>query len=244
MRLLTLLLASLALSISSLVAGEVNIAAAADMKYALDDIAKVYMKRHPDTKINTMFGSSGKAFTQISNGAPYDIYYSADIDYPKKLKAAGKVVGEVKPYAIGRIVLWSSTIDTTKGLNTLLSPNVKKIAIANPEHAPYGRAAVAALKSYGIYDKIKDKLIYGENINQTAQYAQTKAADIAVLALSITSSPALRDTPSFLIPKESHPELAQGYVLVKNNPEAKDFISFFETKEANEILKKYGFVVQ
>jgi molybdate transport system substrate-binding protein len=244
MKLLTLLLASLAFSISPLVAGEVNIAAAADMKYALDDIAKVYMKRHPDTKINTMFGSSGKAFTQISNGAPYDIYYSADIDYPKKLKAAGKAVGEVKPYAIGRIVLWSNTIDTAKGINTLLSPNVKKIAIANPEHAPYGRAAVAALKTYGVYDKIKSKLIYGENINQTAQYVQTKAADIAILALSITSSPALRDTPSFLIPKESHPELVQGYVLVKNNPEAKDFISFFETKEANEILKKYGFVVQ
>ncbi|WP_294892237.1 MULTISPECIES: molybdate ABC transporter substrate-binding protein [unclassified Sulfuricurvum] len=240
----THIVASLALSLSSLLAGEVNIAAAADMKYALGDIAKLYMKRHPETKINTMFGSSGKAFTQISNGAPYDIYYSADIDYPKKLKAAGKAVGDVKPYAIGRIVLWSNTIDTSKGMNTLLSPNIKKIAIANPEHAPYGRAAVAALKSYGIYEKIKDKLIYGENINQTAQYAQTKAADVAILALSISSSPALRDIPSFLIPKESHPELVQGYVLVKNNSEASAFISFFETKEANEILKKYGFVVQ
>ncbi len=244
MKALKLAIASLALSFSALSAGEVNIAAAADMKYALDDIARLYMKRHPQTKINTMFGSSGKAFTQISNGAPYDIYYSADIDYPKKLKATGKVVGDVKPYAIGRIVLWSDAIDTAKGMNTLLSPAIKKIAIANPEHAPYGRAAVAALKSYGLYDKIKGKLIYGENINQTAQYAQTKAADIAILALSISSSPALRDTPSFLIPKESHPDLVQGYVLVRNNPEAKDFISFFETKEANDILKKYGFVVQ
>lgn len=244
MKLLKHSLASLALTLSVLSAGEVNIAAAADMKFALDDIAKLYMKRYPETKINTMFGSSGKAFTQISNGAPYDIYYSADIDYPNKLKASGKVVGEVKPYAIGRIVLWSNSVDTSKGMNVLLSPHIRKIAIANPEHAPYGRAAVAALKSYGIYDKIKDKLVYGENINQTAQYVQTKGADIAVLALSIVSSPSLRSTPGFLIPKESHPELVQGYVLVRNNPEAKAFISFFETKEANEILKKYGFVIQ
>jgi molybdate transport system substrate-binding protein len=191
-----------------------------------------------------MFGSSGKAFTQISNGAPYDIYYSADIDYPNKLKTAGKVVGDVKAYAIGRIVLWSNTIDTTQGMNVLLSPNVKKIAIANPEHAPYGRAALAALKSYGLYEKIKTKLIYGENINQTAQYVQTQAADIAILALSIASNPTLRETPAYLIPKNSHPELVQGYVLVKNNPDAKAFISFFETKEANDILKKYGFIVQ
>jgi molybdate transport system substrate-binding protein len=241
---LKLLIVSLALSFSSLVAGEINIAAAADMKYALDDIAKLYMKRNPDTKVNTMFGSSGKAFTQISNGAPYDIYYSADIDYPNKLKTAGKVVGDVKAYAIGRIVLWSNTIDTTQGMNVLLSPNVKKIAIANPEHAPYGRAALAALKSYGLYEKIKTKLIYGENINQTAQYVQTQAADIAILALSIASNPTLRETPAYLIPKNSHPELVQGYVLVKNNPDAKAFISFFETKEANDILKKYGFIVQ
>lgn len=241
---LNLFLASLVLTTTCLFASEVNIAAASDMKFALDEIAKIYMSRHSETKINTMFGSSGKAFTQISNGAPYDIYYSADIDYPKKLKAAGKVIGEVKPYAIGRIVLWSNTIDTAKGMETLLSPKIKKIAIANPEHAPYGRAAVAALKHYGIYDQIKNKLIYGENINQTAQYVQTKAADIAILALSVSSGPALKETPSYLIPKKAHPELIQGYVLIKNTSEAKDFISFFETKEANDILKKYGFSVQ
>lgn len=239
-----LFLASLIFTSTYLIAGEVNIAAASDMKFALDEIVKVYMSRHSETKINTMFGSSGKAFTQISNGAPYDIYYSADIDYPKKLKASGQAVGEVKPYAIGRIVLWSNTVNTAKGMESLLSPNIKKIAIANPDHAPYGRAAVAALKYYGLYDKIKDKLIYGENINQTAQYVQTKAADIAILALSLVSTPQLKDTPSYLIPNNSHPELLQGYVLVKNNPEAKEFLTFFETKEANTILKEYGFVVQ
>jgi len=238
------LLASLIFSSTYLISGEVNIAAASDMKFALDEIAKVYMSRHSETKINTMFGSSGKTFTQISNGAPYDIYYSADIDYPNKLKAAGKAVGDVKPYAIGRIVLWSDTVDISKGMNVLLSPKINKIAIANPEHAPYGRAAVAALKTYGIYDQIKSKLIYGENISQAAQYVQTHAADVGILALSIASSPVLRNIPSFLIPKNAHPELIQGYVLVKNNPEAKDFLTFFESKEANDILQKYGFVVK
>jgi len=241
---LKLLLTALILTAHHVVAGEINIAAASDMKFALDEIAKVYMSRHSETKINTIFGSSGKTFTQISNGAPYDIYYSADIDYPNKLKAVGKVVGDVKPYAIGRIVLWSDTVDITKGMNVLLSPKINKIAIANPEHAPYGRAAVAALKTYGIYEQIKSKLIFGENISQTAQYVQTHAADVGILALSIASSPVLRDNPSFLIPKNAHHELVQGYVLVKNNPEAKDFLTFFESKEANGILQKYGFIVK
>lgn len=243
MKPLKLILAVLAFS-STLWAQTITIAAAADMKYAMNEIVATYMQLHNDVKINTVFGSSGKTFTQISNGAPYDIYFSADIEYPKKLKGMGKATGEVKPYAIGRIVLWSNTLNTAKGMDSLLSPNVKKIAIANPEHAPYGRAAVAALKYYGIYDNVKEKLIYGENISQTAQYVQTQAADIGILALSITSSPALKNSPFTLIPQASHAPLLQGYVQVTNNPEAANFLLFFETKEVNSILKKYGFTLQ
>lgn len=224
--------------------GDLHIAAASDLKYALDDIIKLYTQRHQQTNINAVYGSSGKAFTQISNGAPYDLYFSADIDYPNKLKAAGIAAGTVKPYATGRIVVWSGTIDTTGGIQTLLSPGVKRIAIANPDHAPYGRAAVAALNHYGIYEKVKHKLIYGENISQAAQYVQSGAADAGILALSIASSPLLRATPAYLIPKESHPELIQGYVMVKNSPEASGFLSFFESKEVNTILIKYGFAVR
>ncbi|OYZ55870.1 MAG: molybdate ABC transporter substrate-binding protein, partial [Sulfuricurvum sp. 24-42-5] len=190
------------------------------MKYAMDEIVNLYMKYHTDVKINTVYGSSGNMFTQISNGAPYDIYYSADIEYPKKLKLMGKAVGNVKPYAIGRIVLWSNTLNTTKGMSSLLSPSVKKIAIANPDHAPYGRAAVAALKHYGIYGNVKDKLIYGENISQAAQYVQTKSADVGILALSIATSPALKTNLPYLIPQSSHPLLVQGYVQVTNNTDA------------------------
>ncbi|MDQ1299129.1 MAG: molybdate transport system substrate-binding protein [Campylobacterota bacterium] len=229
---------------SGLWAKSITIAAASDMKYAMNEIVNLYVQRHNDVKINPVYGSSGKTFTQISNGAPYDIYYSADIEYPKKLKAMGKAIGDVKPYAIGQIVLWSNTLSTARGIETLLSPNVKRVAIANPDHAPYGRAAVAALKYYGIYDDVKEKLIYGENISQAAQYVQTKAADIGILALSITSSPALKNTPPTLIPKLSHPPLLQGYIQVTNNPDATEFLLFFETKEANSILKKYGFILQ
>lgn len=221
-----------------------TIAAAADMKYAMNEIVAAYMQLHSDVKINTVYGSSGNTFTQISNGAPYDIYYSADIEYPKKLKSMGKAVGDVKPYAIGRIVLWSSTQSTAKGMDSLLSPNIKKISIANPDHAPYGRAAVAALKYYGIYENVKDKLIYGENISQAAQYVQTQAADVGILALSIATSPALKNNIPYLIPQIFHPSLVQGYVQVTNNPDAADFLLFFENKEANAILKKYGFTLQ
>lgn len=234
----------LALVGSGLWAKNITIAAAADMKYAMNEIVTSYMQLHSDVKINTVFGSSGNTFTQISNGAPYDIYFSADIEYPKKLKGMGKATGEVKPYAIGRIVLWSNALNTSKGMDSLLSPNVKKIAIANPEHAPYGRAAVAALKYYGIYDNVKEKLIYGENISQAAQYVQTQAADVGILALSIASSPTLKNSSPYLIPQVSHAPLLQGYVQVTNNPEATDFLLFFETKEVNSILKKYGFTLQ
>lgn len=234
----------LALLGSGLWAKSITVAAAADLKYAMNEIVDLYMQRHNDVKINTVYGSSGNTFTQISNGAPYDLYYSADIAYPKKLKEMGKAVGEVKPYAIGRIVLWSNTLSTARGIETLLSPNVKKIAIANPDHAPYGRAAVAALKHYGIYNNVKKKLIYGENISQAAQYVQTQAADVGILALSISSSPALKNSPFTLIPQVSHAPLVQGYVQVTNNPDAADFLLFFESKEANSILKKYGFILQ
>lgn len=238
------LLLCLTLFSSGLWAKNITIAAASDMKYAMDEIVNLYMKHHIDVKINTVYGSSGNTFTQISNGAPYDIYYSADIEYPKKLKSMGKAVGNVKPYAIGRIVLWSNTLNMTKGMGSLLSPSVKKIAIANPDHAPYGRAAVASLKHYGIYDNVKDKLIYGENISQAAQYVQTKSADVGILALSIATSPALKTNLSYLIPQSSHPLLIQGYVQVTNNADAANFLLFFEGKEANTILAKYGFTLQ
>ena len=148
-------------------AQNVKVTAAADLRYAMDEIAKLYMKTNPGTNIKVVFGSSGNAYTQLSNGAPFDIYFSADIMYPQKLKEAGLTISEPKQYAIGRIVLWSSTLDVSKGMDVLKTPRIK-IATANPEHAPYGQRSVEALKHYKLYNQVEKQLTFGENISQAA----------------------------------------------------------------------------
>src|SRR5262249_5248813 len=147
---------------------ELRIAAAADLKSAMDDLASQY-QRQSYTKLNISYGSSGNFFSQIQNGAPFDLFFSADIDYPRKLETAGLAEpGTLYKYAVGRLVLWvpaDAKVDVAKQQwPALLVASVQKIAVANPEHAPYGRAAVAALQKAGIYDKVRPKLVYGENI--------------------------------------------------------------------------------
>jgi molybdate transport system substrate-binding protein len=144
----------------------VTVAAAADLKYALDEIVAAFQKSHPAIKVNVTYGSSGDFYSQLSNRAPFDIFFSADSEYPKKLIAAGLAKQESQfKYAVGRIVVWApkdSPIDVEKvGIDSLTQPSVKKIAIANPEHAPYGRAAVAAMKKLRVYDRVKDRLVLG-----------------------------------------------------------------------------------
>lgn len=244
MKVLTILL--LALSIS-LQAQKVKIAAAADLRYAMDEIVKAYKKSKPKADIETIFGSSGNAYTQISNGAPFDIYFSADIMYPRKLKEAGLAITEPKLYAIGRIVLWSSTLDVSKGLIVLTQkPNIK-IATANPEHAPYGERSVEALKYYKYYNKVEKQLIFGENIAQAAQFCLTGNADAGLLALSIVLSPSMSSQGKyFLIDDKSHKPLEQAYVILKQaegNTEAFAFTRFIATKPARDIFEKYGFIL-
>lgn len=232
----------------SLNAQIVNVAAAADLVYAFNEIEGIFSKKYPDDKINFQFGSSGKTFTQIANGAPYDAYFSADLNYPKKLKEDGFAVGNVKPYALGRIgfsTLKSSNIKIKKATD-LLNPAIKKISIANPEHAPYGKAAVEALKSYGIYDKVKSKLVYGENMSQATQFLQSGSVDVGVLAISMAKAPILaKDITFTLIDGEKHKDILQGYALLthgKDNEAAKRFISIVESAEGNKIMQKYGFI--
>src|ERR1700687_110121 len=153
---------------------EIRIAAAADLKFAMGELSETFEKQSR-TKVNVTYGSSGNFFSQMQNGAPFDLFFSADIEYPKKLEAAGLAEpGTLYEYAVGRIVIWTpadANVDVTKhGWKTLLDASVKKIAIANPEHAPYGRAAVAALQKAGIYESVKDRLGYGGNISQPAQF--------------------------------------------------------------------------
>ncbi|WP_027390284.1 molybdate ABC transporter substrate-binding protein [Chrysiogenes arsenatis] len=224
---------------------------AADLRYALDAVVIAFNKEHPNTKIETIYGSSGKAYAQIRNGAPYDLYFSANIAYPESLIKDGFGIGEAKLYAIGRIVLWQrkgGKIDLFKGISVLNDPAVKKVAIANPEHAPYGVAAMQTLKTHGMWDGIQPKLVMGENISQAAHFAASGAADVGIIAYSLALAPEMKQIgePFVMIDYKDHKPLRQGYMITKtgaNHPLAKTFAEFIEGKTGKEILKQYGFEV-
>jgi len=225
-----------------------KVAAAADLQFAMQYLAKEFEK-NSNVKIDVIYGSSGNFFSQIQNGAPFDIFFSADMDYAKKLDVAGLVEsGTLVRYAVGRLVLWtppSSAVDVAKdGWKTLLDARVEKIAVANPEHAPYGRAAVAALHSAGIYDQVKSKLVYGENISQAAQFAQSGNAQAGLVALSLAVSPGMKDGKWWEVPADAYPPIAQGAVVLKsssNKAAARAFLEFVTGAQGRETLKKYGF---
>src|SRR2546425_1404346 len=164
--------------------GEITVAAAADLNVALSEVAASYQKATGNT-VRLSFGSSGNLFNQIQNGAPFDIFFSADLDYPQKLIGAGLAEpSSFYRYAGGRLVLWvpaSASLDVEhRGMNALLDPSVKKIAIANPQHAPYGRAALAALRYFELYDKAVGRLILGDRVSQTAQLGETRNANVEI----------------------------------------------------------------
>lgn len=197
------------------------------------------------------YGSSGDFFSQIQNGAPFDLFFSADIEYPKKLEAAGFAeAGSLYEYAVGRIVIWTlagAKVDVAKqGWNVLLSASVQKIAIANPEHAPYGRAAVAALRKAGIYAQVKAKLMYGENISQAAQFVQSGNAQAGIVAMTLAVSPAMRDGQRWEIPAEMHPPIDQGAIVLKNaknKDAARSFLEFVRSATGRAVLAKFGFTL-
>jgi molybdate transport system substrate-binding protein len=228
-------------------AQKVSIAAASDLKFALDSIILVYQKQHPSEKIQVTYGSSGKFYEQIQYNAPFDLYFSADVSYPNKLKEEGLTISEVKTYGIGRIVIWSKKINpNVEKMNSLLNPKLNKIAIANPDHAPYGEKAKESMQYYKIYDQVKNKLVYGENISQTAQFVQLGAADIGIVALSLALSPTMKKAGGnyYVIPEKSHKPLEQGYVILKHaekNPNALKFYNFIASPKAIAILTHFGF---
>jgi molybdate transport system substrate-binding protein len=234
------------LSIESFGQGKILIAAASDLKFALDSVAGVFRKKHSGT-VEITYGSSGKLFEQVSNGAPFDIFFSADIEYPNKLKEKGLTASDIYIYGVGRIVVWSKKIDVEKeGMNSLLSPGVKKIAIANPLHAPYGKRAEEALKFYKMHDAAKTKLVLGENISQTAQFVTTGAADIGIIAYSLALSPNMKKENGkfYLIPENAHQRLEQAVVVTKQgkaNDFARTFLSFVKSSEAKQVLSYFGF---
>lgn len=227
-------------------AEKISIAAAADLKFALDEIINVFSKTHSEAQIEVTYGSSGKFHTQIQQGAPYDLYFSADIAYPRQLKEQGFSASDVQPYALGRIVLWSASRDARKlSLSDLADPSIQKIAIANPQHAPYGQRAAEALKATGIWDKVETKLVYGENVAQTAQFVASGNAQIGIIALSLALSPELAKQGGYaLIPENLHQPLSQGFILTQhaaNNKLAQEFARFMASSEARALMSRYGF---
>jgi len=229
-------------------AQSITVAAAADLQSAMQEVAERFHKE-TGKDVKLIYGSSGNFFQQIQNGAPFDMFFSANLDYPKKLEAAGlSEPGSYYEYAKGKIVLWvpkDSTLDLSSGLQALLNPSIKKIAIANPQHAPYGQAAVAAMQKADIYDKVKDKLVLGENISQTASFVVSGSADAGIVALSLALSPNMKDKGRYAeIPATQYPPIEQACIILnssKNKETAKQFLSLIKTAEITETLRRYGF---
>lgn len=230
---------------------EVTVAAAADLSSALEEIAADYQK-HSGVVVKLSFGASGVLTRQIQNGAPFDLFFSADMDYPHQLIADGQAEGStLYRYAVGQLVLWvpkDSPLDVeNKGMDVLLDPSVKKISIGNPQHAPYGRAAVAALKHYGLYEKISDRLVLGENVSQAAQFVESGSAQAGFVALAHAVAPAMQGKGKYwIVPAEAYPPLDQGVVLISRSSHKQDalaFLDYVKSAEVAALLQRYGFTV-
>jgi len=231
-------------------AQEITVAAASDLQFALQEV-KERFEKDTGARVKLVFGSSGNLFTQIQNGAPFDLFFSADIEYPQKLETAALTEpGTLYEYAVGKLVLWApkdSQLDLSRGLQVLLDTRIKKIAIANPEHAPYGRAAVAALRHEGIYDKVADRLVLGENISQAASFVVSGSADIGIVALSLVLAPSLKEKGKCAeLPADEYPAIRQAAVVLNSSKEkqaAERFLAYLKTPAVLELLKSYGFSV-
>jgi len=227
------------------------VAAAADLSTALKEIGDNYEKK-TGVKVKLSFGASGALTQQIQNGAPFDLFFSADMDYPRQLIAGGAAdEASLYQYAVGKLVLWvpaDSALDIEHlGMSVLLNPSVKKIAIANPQHAPYGRAAVAALKHAGVYDHVADRLVLGENVSQAAQFVESGNAQAGLVALAHAVAPGMRGKGKYWeVPADAYPPLTQGMIVLSHSQhkrEAAEFLEYIKTKDAADLLRKYGFTL-
>ncbi|HEY6253505.1 MAG TPA: molybdate ABC transporter substrate-binding protein [Candidatus Angelobacter sp.] len=247
LRKLTVLSLALIL-VAGISAQELKIAAASDLTAAMQKIAAAFT-RQTGVQVKFSFGSSGNFFAEIRNGAPFDVFLSADRSYPDTLDQSGRADQGTTIYAKGKLVLWTSngsTVDlSAEELRALTGPKVSKVAIANPEHAPYGRAAVAAMVHFKVYDQVKPKLVLGENVSQAAQFAQSGNADVAIIALSLALSDTMKKTGRYaLVALDSYPPLEQAAMVLHSSQYKKDahrFVDFLLSPAAQKILGEYGF---
>ncbi len=226
---------------------KLTIAAAADLHYALDNVVAAYKHEHPAAAVDVVYGSSGKLTTQIEQDAPFDLFFSADSDYPKQLADEGKAGGAPVAYAIGHIVLWSASLDM-RGVKVadLAQEKYGRIAIANPEHAPYGKRAEQALRAAGIWDQLQPRLVFGDNIAQTAQFAGTGNAQVGIIAESLALDPSMAKGSYAAVPQAAYEPLLQSFVLTRHgegNALAKDFAQYVQGRQARATLARYGFAL-
>lgn len=224
---------------------KLTIAAASDLRYALDDVIALFHQQQPAAEVRVIYGSSGKLSTQIRHGAPYDLFFSADIRFAEQLYNEGHALSQPQLYALGRIVLWSPRQNMAGiKLPQLTELKFRRLAIAQPAHAPYGQRAKEALQAAGVWSTVESKLVYGENIAQTVQMAQSGGADLAIIALSLAKFPELAKQGYQLIPTELHQPLTQAYVITRhgaNNRSAQQFTAFMTSHQVLAIMQAYGF---
>lgn len=245
---LPLFLVALTLIFSNAQAQSLTLVAAASLRFAMEDMAKEFEQRNPGSRIDIVFSSSGKAYAQIINGAPYDIFFSADMVYPEKLHREGHTLEPAQQYAVGRLVVWQrrgGPMDLSKGLADLDNPAIRRLALANPELAPYGAAAKEVLIELGLWEKLTPRIVMGENISQAAHFAASGAAQVGLLAYSLALSEAMQRVGEFTLVDESmHAPMPLGFVILKyarNNPLARQFGAFALSPQGATILSRYGF---
>ena len=228
-------------------AGELTVVVAANVQYTFEEI-KAEFEKQTGINIKSISGSSGKFTAQIENGAPYDVFLSADMDYPKTLAKEGLTFNDPKVYAYGTLVLWTlNDIDLSPGLGVLKDPSIKKIAVAVPNTAPYGRQAINALKHENLYAQVNKKLVYGESIAQVNQFITTQAADIGFTAKSVVLAANMKEKGRWIeVSPDAYDPIEQGAVILKHAEkehleEAKTFFDFLYSEKAGEIFKRYGY---
>jgi len=245
MRNFFLLIAFMLISVTICAQKVVTVAAAANLRSVFTEIKAKYEKENPSVKIEVTFGSSGSLVQQILNGAAYDFFMAADKNFPLKLQGKGVTYGKVSTYAYGKLALWSSTIDVNKGIGVLKESAVKRIGIAKPETAPYGDRAVELLKKQGLFDSFNTKIVYGDNISATAQYAFTGNVEVGFIALSLAMALEMAGKGKcYVIPQNLYSPIEQACVLIKKpvrNLAAEKFMKYILGNSCDSLWEKYGY---